>query len=187
MSTLLNTKTRIIEIASQLFAKYAYVGVSMSQIADALGVTKAALYYHYPSKLIIYKHVLDKIYQDFTKHLLVIQIEKTPIQKLHRLIERYLSFNLSKDGLIMMIITQSPGNLSYLSKFIVHFRRQTYNLVCSYANEIIDELDSHISVAVLINIMDGLLLEHSFSSKRFNPEKVAKQATMTLLNISSSK
>lgn len=187
MPTFFNTKTQIIKASSKLFAKYAYAGVSMSQIASTLNITKAALYYHYPSKLTIYKHVLDRVYQDFTKHLLAVQTEKTPTQKLHRLIERYLSFNSGKGGLIRTIVTQSPSNLPYLSRYIINFRKQIYNLVRSYAKEIINELDSHISITLLINLMDGLLLEHSLSSKRFNSEKIAKQATMTLLNISSSK
>lgn len=182
-----NTKTRIIEVANKLFAKYVYADVSMNQIANALNITKAALYYHYPSKVVIYKHVLNKTYRDFNQHLLTVQIEKTPTQKLYRLIERYLSFNLSQSSLIRIIITKSPNNLPDLSRAVVRFRKQIYSLIHSYAKEIADELDSYISVAILINIMDGLLLEHSFSSKRLNSEKIAKQATMTLLNISSSK
>lgn len=187
MPILSNTKTQIIKASSELFAKYAYTGVSMSQIANALNITKAALYYHYPSKLAIYKHVLDKIYQNFTKHLLVIQAEKTPVQKLQRLIERYLSFNLGRGGLIRTVITQSSDNLPCLSKYIIRFHKQIYNLVHSYAKKIIDELDNHISIAVLINVMDGLLLEHSLSSKKPNVEKVAKRATTMLLNIFPSK
>lgn len=187
MSTLSNTKTRIIETSSQLFAKYTYAGVSMSQIAKDLNITKAALYYHYPSKLVIYKHVLDKIYQDFRQHLQVIQAEKTPVQKLRMLIERYLNFNLGKGGLIRMIITQSSDNLPQLSGYIVRFRKQMYDLVRSYAREIIGELGNCISIPLLINMMDGLLLERSLSSKKFNAQKAAKQATMTLLNVSTLK
>jgi len=187
MPTFLNTKTRIIKVASKLFARYAYAGVSMNQIASALNITKAALYYHYPSKLVIYKYVLDKIYQDFSQHLQVIQTEKTPIQKLCMLIERYLNFNLGKGGLIRTIITQSSDNLPYLSRHIIRFRKQMYNLVRSYAKEIIGELDNCISIPLLINIMDGLLLEHSFNSSKLSAQKVAKQTTIALLNLSPLK
>ena len=45
-----NTKDRILEEALKLFAQSGYMGTSMNDIADRLGVTKAALYKHYKSK-----------------------------------------------------------------------------------------------------------------------------------------
>lgn len=44
------TKDRIIETSLDLFSKQGYYGTSMSDIAKALGLTKAALYKHFESK-----------------------------------------------------------------------------------------------------------------------------------------
>ena len=41
---------RLILEATRLFVERGFDGTSMREIADACGVTKAALYYHYPSK-----------------------------------------------------------------------------------------------------------------------------------------
>jgi AcrR family transcriptional regulator len=41
---------RLIVEATRLFVERGFDGTSMREIADACGVTKAALYYHYPSK-----------------------------------------------------------------------------------------------------------------------------------------
>jgi AcrR family transcriptional regulator len=43
-------RAQILTTASQLFARRGYVSVSIGDIADAVGVTKAALYHHFPSK-----------------------------------------------------------------------------------------------------------------------------------------
>jgi len=43
-----DTRQRIIDIALELFATRGYAGTSMRDIAAELGVTKAALYYHFP-------------------------------------------------------------------------------------------------------------------------------------------
>ncbi|MDD5582605.1 MAG: TetR/AcrR family transcriptional regulator [Candidatus Marinimicrobia bacterium] len=43
-------KEKIREVAAHLFATQGYKATSMQQIADACGVTKAALYYHYTGK-----------------------------------------------------------------------------------------------------------------------------------------
>lgn len=51
------TKERILNIALELFAQNGYLGTSMSDIANQLGFTKAALYKHYTSK----QEILDQI------------------------------------------------------------------------------------------------------------------------------
>ena len=45
-----DTKKRILETALELFAQSGYLGTSMSDIANRLGITKGALYKHYTSK-----------------------------------------------------------------------------------------------------------------------------------------
>ena len=52
-----DTKERIMEAALELFAQNGYLGTSMSDIADRLGITKAALYKHYAGK----QEILDRI------------------------------------------------------------------------------------------------------------------------------
>jgi AcrR family transcriptional regulator len=45
-----STRERILDVALELFAAQGYDGTSLRQIAEQLGVTKAALYYHFESK-----------------------------------------------------------------------------------------------------------------------------------------
>lgn len=52
-----DTKERILETALGLFARSGYLGTSMNDIANQLGITKAALYKHYASK----QEILDRI------------------------------------------------------------------------------------------------------------------------------
>jgi AcrR family transcriptional regulator len=58
------TKKRILEIAAELFAKQGYTGTSIVDIAQRLGTTPAALYYHFASKL----EVLDGLLADPMDH-----------------------------------------------------------------------------------------------------------------------
>jgi AcrR family transcriptional regulator len=44
------TRERILEIALDLFIRKGYAATSMREIAAPLGISKAALYYHFPSK-----------------------------------------------------------------------------------------------------------------------------------------
>ena len=45
-----DTRARIQQIAVELFSEHGYEGTSLREIAERLGVTKAALYYHFKSK-----------------------------------------------------------------------------------------------------------------------------------------
>ncbi len=45
-----DTRSRIQEIALEMFTEKGYDSTSLREIAEALGVTKAALYYHFKSK-----------------------------------------------------------------------------------------------------------------------------------------
>src|SRR2546426_12536817 len=51
------TRERILEIARDLIGKRGYTSTSISQIADRLGTSKAALYYHFKSK----EEILDAL------------------------------------------------------------------------------------------------------------------------------
>src|SRR5579871_5338427 len=45
-----NTRERILDVALELFIQQGFDGTSLREIAEQLGVTKAALYYHFESK-----------------------------------------------------------------------------------------------------------------------------------------
>jgi AcrR family transcriptional regulator len=64
-STAIDTRARILDAARGLFADQGYAGTSMRDLADALGMTKAALYYHFPGKadilLALVEPLLDEL------------------------------------------------------------------------------------------------------------------------------
>ena len=49
-STAERTRARVLDAALALFTERGYAGTSMRDLADRLGMTKAALYYHFASK-----------------------------------------------------------------------------------------------------------------------------------------
>ncbi|WP_034089636.1 TetR/AcrR family transcriptional regulator [Streptacidiphilus albus] len=54
-----DTRARIIDVALELFAEHGYEKTSLREIADRLGVTKAALYYHFRTKEDILAGIVD--------------------------------------------------------------------------------------------------------------------------------
>lgn len=58
-----DTKERILETALELFARNGYPGTSMSDIAEHLDITKAALYKHYDGKRAILEQIIQRMNQ----------------------------------------------------------------------------------------------------------------------------
>jgi AcrR family transcriptional regulator len=63
------TKARIQEAALDLFVRHGYEKTSLREIADQLGITKAALYYHYASKQELLKSLTQPLIDEF-EHVL---------------------------------------------------------------------------------------------------------------------
>lgn len=53
-----NARGRILDEAAELFARDGYDGASLGSVADAVGVTKAAIYHYFPNKKVIYEAII---------------------------------------------------------------------------------------------------------------------------------
>ncbi|PZH17014.1 TetR family transcriptional regulator [Streptomyces sp. NTH33] len=58
-----NTRRRILDVALELFAEQGYEKTSLREIAERLGVTKAALYYHFRTK----EEILVSLFESLTQ------------------------------------------------------------------------------------------------------------------------
>lgn len=55
------SRDKILEVAEGLFAYGGYAGVGMRQLAATVGLSKSALFHHFPTKLELYAAVLDRV------------------------------------------------------------------------------------------------------------------------------
>ncbi|TGR64421.1 TetR/AcrR family transcriptional regulator [bacterium M00.F.Ca.ET.194.01.1.1] len=56
--TVENARGRILDKAAELFARDGYEGASLGSVADAIGITKAAIYHYFPNKKEIYEAII---------------------------------------------------------------------------------------------------------------------------------
>ena len=59
----MNTRERIIEAALALFSQRGYGGVSIREIARAVGLRESSLYNHFASKRAIFDAIVDACFQ----------------------------------------------------------------------------------------------------------------------------
>jgi AcrR family transcriptional regulator len=179
-----NTKIAIIETARKLFSDADYLNVSMSDIAKKLKITKAALYYHFTGKTEIYKNVLDNVFNNFNSFLNHALKEKGPSKKLYKLIKYYLDFNLKEKNLVKALTIKNSFFNSEIIKYITKIRKKIFNLFKENVEKLLKEKmiknNPQILTTLLINMMNGLILETLIFNKKINTGKNSKYIISTL-------
>lgn len=61
------TKTAIRDAAVKLFGSKGFEQTSLREVADAVGITKASLYYHYPSKFELLMAIIDPVVENIRR------------------------------------------------------------------------------------------------------------------------
>lgn len=92
------TKEIVLETATMLFIKDGYKNVSMDDVAKACNVTKATIYYYYPTKGELYTSALVAMMQRIRVHIERILEQPIPFkERLEQLIEVHLSATVDID------------------------------------------------------------------------------------------
>ena len=181
-----NTKRQIIVIARQLFSDYSYLGVSMSDIAEKVNITKGALYYHFTGKAEIYREVLNEVFNGLNSAIVKASNEKNTKNKLFALVKNYLEFGFKEKNFIKALTLKLPAANNRLNGNIVRLRERTIDLIQPIIKEVfagkeaIKKIDSRMLASLLMGMMDGLLLEHSLLNKKINSEKISSQIIAVL-------
>ena len=181
-----DTKKYIIDTARQFFSEYSYLGVSMSDIAKKLNITKAALYYHFTGKAEIYKKVLDEVFDDLSLAIDEAMSEATVNKKLYKLIKNYLDFGFREKNLIKAVVLKLSPADKPITKHIAESREQIASSIQPLMEEIlanknlISKVDGRLLASMLTGMMDGLLLEYSFLNKKINSAKISDQIIAVL-------
>jgi len=167
MTTIVKQSEDVIQDTKKyIINEYSYLGVSMSDIAKKLNITKAALYYHFAGKTEIYEKVLDNVFTDLSLVINQALNEPTIDKKLYKLIKNYLDFGSKEKNLIKALMLRLSPEDSQTTKHIVQLREQIISLIYP----IIDE----VSISKkLTKKVDSLIL--TFLNKKINSAKISDQ------------
>lgn len=110
---------RILDAADELFSSRGFPGVSVRDVAEAAGVKKASVFYHFKSKDELFEHVLERYYAAHARVLESAETDGDPSERLHRFIDAYLDFIEDHHRyvrLVQMEITSGSARLPQIAR-----------------------------------------------------------------------
>lgn len=100
------TRSRITEAAIRLFANHGYDGTSVREIAEAAGVTKPVLYYHFGSKERLYVAMIEECYARCRTHITRVTRRGRPFRdQLRELVAAHFAYFAREENTARMLYT----------------------------------------------------------------------------------
>jgi AcrR family transcriptional regulator len=97
-----DTRQRILDVALDLFTEQGYDGTSLRQIAEQLGITKAAIYYYFESKEDILMALHLRLHEFGRDALLLIGEEPVTLALWEQLLDQIVGEMLSQRKIFLM-------------------------------------------------------------------------------------
>jgi len=103
---------QILSTAKSLFIQQGYHGLAMRQIAETLGVTKAALYYHFKNKEELFMVILESYLDEMETGLdRILAVQGTCRDQIRKFVECILS-QPAEERAIIRLASQEIGQVS---------------------------------------------------------------------------
>ncbi len=155
-----NLQNRICNEATRLFVQEGYAGLSMRQLAEQVGISKAGLYYHFKDKEALFLAILTKNLLEIEKSIL--QFRSTNIsarEKIHRIFSSIFALNPEQRAIIRLA-SQEAERLGPQSR--ITFRRLYHQKFTAQIQAILQEgmaagqlrqMDARQAVWILLGMM----------------------------------
>jgi AcrR family transcriptional regulator len=97
------TRTRLIEVAVDLFTRHSFAGTSLQMIADELGFTKAAIYHHFRTREQMLAAVLEPILDELRTVVVYAETRRTAHARAEHMLAGYAALAVRNRGLVAVL------------------------------------------------------------------------------------
>ncbi len=154
-------RSRVYEVAAEVFHRKGYDNTSMSDVASAAGLTKAGLYHHIPSKEGLLYTVLD-YGLDLTQSYVVDPLKRIedPEERLCAMIDLHLRLvleerNLQVTGLLHECKTLSKSDRAKINRRKKEYVRMTTDLIAEVLRKNgIDDVNPKLAAFSLLGMLN---------------------------------
>jgi AcrR family transcriptional regulator len=177
-----NTRQRIQDVALELFAEHGYEKTSLREIAEHLGVTKAALYYHFRTK----EDLLVSIFEDLNRPVteLIEWAEQQPrtLETKKEVLRRY-SLALHDALPLFRFMQENQAALRDL-QLGRHMKERMVHLSSLLRDEDSAVIDQVRAVSALISMHAGMFAWHALSGDTEERRQASLQVAEELITAS---
>lgn len=103
----MDVRTRILEEATRLFAARGYEGTSLQSIAEAVGMRKASLLYHHPTKEALHRAVLEALLTRWNESLPRLLEAAARKDRLDAVLDETLAFFIADPDRARLLLRES--------------------------------------------------------------------------------
>ncbi len=163
----MSKKEEILKVAAKHFSKLGYHAISLDLIAKEVGITKAAIYYHFKDKADLYESVLlfrlKNLISFIEKRL---QPSKNPEEKLVLYIESFGEFLEKYPCFAAILAHEFSDNGKNMSQNATKALSKTLNTLTSILNEGVKENIFEIQNPMVVQLMIvSTLIMHQTTNK----------------------
>ncbi|MDQ6777416.1 MAG: TetR/AcrR family transcriptional regulator [Actinomycetota bacterium] len=116
-------RRQVVETGARLFTEHAFEEISMRQIAEAAGISKALLYHYFPSKIELFKAAVAEQAAELQR-MIEPTGEGTPFEQLTRSLDAYLGW-IEGNSRAWTKMMRNAATLPEAGEFVEAFRNQT--------------------------------------------------------------
>jgi AcrR family transcriptional regulator len=99
----IDTRTRLIEVAVDLFTRHSFAGTSLQMIADELGFTKAAIYHHFRTREQLLAAVLEPMLDELRIVVEAAESRRTAHARAEHMLTGYAALAVRNRGLVAVL------------------------------------------------------------------------------------
>ncbi|HEY2767701.1 MAG TPA: TetR/AcrR family transcriptional regulator [Solirubrobacteraceae bacterium] len=120
-------RLQIVDAGKELFTNHAYEEISMREIAEAAGISKALLYHYFPSKIDLFKAAVAEASAELQSVIEPVG-QGAPAEQLAASLDAYLGW-IEQNAVTWAKLMQSAATLPEAREIVEGFRAQTMQMV----------------------------------------------------------
>src|SRR5262245_13950180 len=102
-STAADTRQRLIDVAVELFTRHSYAGTSLQMIADEMGFTKAAIYYHFRTREELLAAVVEPIFDQLSEIITTAEAQRGANASADHMLRGYAEVAVANRALVSVL------------------------------------------------------------------------------------
>ncbi len=98
-----DTRRRLIDVAVDLFTRHSFAGTSLQMIADEMGFTKAAIYYHFRTREELLAAVVEPIFEQLSAIITAAESQRSAAARADHMLLGYAELAVANRALVSVL------------------------------------------------------------------------------------